>query len=436
LDYSCILQEAGYEAPYINAFWDTIVDITFERNGEFYDLTVPNLEHYSASGLYHHNSGKSWIGAYDLLKRAMTPEMAGKMFMVVAPTYTLLRDASQRTTIELAEELGIIRERFKQPPELILNNGATIIFRSGEDPEKLRGPNISGIWLDEASIMDEEVWKISIGRLREGGVAGFITATFTPKGMSHWTYEKFGKGDTPNTKFFRSRTKDNPFLSGEFIRALEQNYDEKTAKQELEGDFVSMDGVEWPNEYFGEHIWIDKFPEAHDLTISAMSLDPSKGKNARHGDYSTTIRLGRDKAGILYVDADLRRCDSETLIAYFIGEVADFYPDVIGIEVNQFQHLLSGEIAKGMKKHNIDIPIIELYNNIQKEVRIRRLGPYLSNKKFRFVRSPGTNLLVSQLREFPLGKHDDGPDGLEMALRVMISTWNGRMGRKAKRVIA
>jgi hypothetical protein len=28
--------------------------------------------------------------------------------------------------------------------------------------------------------------------------------------------------------------------------------------------------------------------------------------------------------------------------------------------------------------------------------------------------------------DFPVGDHDDGPDALEMALRVMIDIWNGR----------
>ena len=32
--------------------------------------------------------------------------------------------------------------------------------------------------------------------------------------------------------------------------------------------------------------------------------------------------------------------------------------------------------------------------------------------------SPGTLLLVDQLREFPVGDHDDGPDATEMAIRL------------------
>ena len=58
-------------------------------------------------------------------------------------------------------------------------------------------------------------------------------------------------------------------------------------------------------------------------------------------------------------------------------------------------------------------------NRVNKLVRIRRLGPYLSSQRMRFKNdSPGTRLLVEQLKEFPVGDHDDGPDALEMAVRL------------------
>jgi hypothetical protein len=60
-------------------------------------------------------------------------------------------------------------------------------------------------------------------------------------------------------------------------------------------------------------------------------------------------------------------------------------------------------------------------------VRIRRLGPHLSARRMKFKdKSPGTKLLVDQLREFPIGDHDDGPDALEMAMRLAAGMLAGR----------
>src|SRR5262249_11470492 len=106
-------------------------------------------------------------------------------------------------------------------------------------------------------------------------------------------------------------------------------------------------------------------------------------------------------------------------------------PEGFAIETNLFQELLVAEFQRLGQELRVELPIWGLNNQINKQVRIRRLGPYLAQRKLRFKsRSPGTALLVQQLRDFPVGDHDDGPDALEMALRLMIELWNGRLAAK------
>nr|QSE37106.1 MAG: terminase large subunit [Caudoviricetes sp.] len=97
-------------------------------------------------------SGKSWIGAYDILRRAMSEDGKGRLYMVIARTYNVLQDAPMRTIYQIADDMGVTKEKWKQPPRLVLANGSEIIFRSGEDPDKLRGPNISGSEDDFAAV--------------------------------------------------------------------------------------------------------------------------------------------------------------------------------------------------------------------------------------------------------------------------------------------
>ncbi len=91
-----------------------------------------------------------------------------------------------------------------------------------------------------------------------------------------------------------------------------------------------------------------------------------------------------------------------------------------GVEANQYQELLAGEFqAEFERRGKRQAAPFAIHNHINKQIRIRRLGPYLSQRKLRFLSSsPSTQLLVDQLRDFPLGTHDDGPDALEMALRL------------------
>jgi predicted phage terminase large subunit-like protein len=95
-------------------------------------------------------------------------------------------------------------------------------------------------------------------------------------------------------------------------------------------------------------------------------------------------------------------------------------PEAFGIESNQYQDLLAGEFRREFRKQRRrGVPIRGIQNTVNKFVRIRRLGPLLAQRRLRFQsRSPSTRLLVEQLRDFPLGDHDDGPDALEMALRL------------------
>ena len=66
-------------------------------------------------------------------------------------------------------------------------------------------------------------------------------------------------------------------------------------------------------------------------------------------------------------------------------------------------------------------------NHVNKLVRIRRLGPYLASRRLRFkAHSPSTRLLVEQLRTFPVGDHDDGPDAAEMAVRLAAELLESR----------
>ena len=181
-------------------------------------------------------------------------------------------------------------------------------------------------------------------------------------------------------------------------------------------------GVEWPEHYFDRGLFFEEWPEV--LVQKVIALDPSKGANAKHGDYSAIVKLGRTSDGTLWVEADLARRSTEEIVDTVCEAQRDWGADALVIETNQFQELLAGQIAAKGKLNGMPIPIVPIINTVSKIVRIRRLGPYLHQKSFRFKNTPGTKLLVEQLKDFPVHSHDDGPDSLEMALRVMIQQHN------------
>ncbi len=175
---------------------------------------------------------------------------------------------------------------------------------------------------------------------------------------------------------------------------------------------------EWPDSYFGDDIWFDAWPA--ELTVRTIALDPSKGRDAAHGDYSAYVLLGIDVRGVIYAEADMARRPTPQMVADGVALCQRFPPDAFGVEANQFQELLCGEFAAEFAREQIShIVPVGIHNYVNKELRIRRLGPYLSRRRLKFLAdSPATKLLVEQLRDFPTAAYDDGPDALEMALRL------------------
>lgn len=313
--------------------WDEIVSIKFERIGEFWDLHVPISNHYSAAGIWHHNSGKSKIGSIDILQRARP----GEPWMAISPDNNMIRDTTLPTFIESAKFSGQYIDHVVSPtPRLWFwtrpdANGkfgkADVIFKGAEEPDKLRGPNKAGLWFDEASIITKAAFDVAIGCCRFRGRMGPVLATFTPRGFKHWTFESFysqvdeasisigGDGESvsrglewfkgkpfmarPNTYLVRCSTRDNPFAPPEYYTRIGANYSTTLAMQELEGDFIEISGLVFKRE------WLSK-------TVQIAPADAcrvrywDKAATADGGCYTVGLLMARDNQGIYYVEDVVR----------------------------------------------------------------------------------------------------------------------------------
>ena len=174
---------------------------------------------------------------------------------------------------------------------------------------------------------------------------------------------------------------------------------------------------EFPESYFEEPLWYQTLPD--NIAVSALALDPSKGKNSALGDYSAFVFVALGEDGIFYVDAHLERLPIAEIVTLGMELYKKYHPTIFGVESNQFQELLCDEFDKQFLALGMP-PVYPIENKLNKMIRIRRLGSYLSLRRFRFCSpSPSCRLLVEQLRSFPAGSHDDGPDALEMAVRII-----------------
>jgi PBSX family phage terminase large subunit len=221
----------------------------YDKQLEFVLSDAHNLAFVAGIG-----SGKSLAGAVRALlaangqvgnRRIPTPNLG----MVTAPTYTMLRDASLRTYLEIAG--GLVKDYNRSESRVVMANGSEVLFRSTERPERLRGPNLSWWWADEAGLYVSETWKIGVGRLRQHG-RGHAWVTTTPRGRN-WLWQRFAQGRR-GYSMVKAATWENPFLDEEFIRGLMEEYAGDFARQELNGDFVAFEGLVYSEFERGTHV--------------------------------------------------------------------------------------------------------------------------------------------------------------------------------------
>ena len=185
------------------------------------------------------------------------------------------------------------------------------------------------------------------------------------------------------------------------------------------------EGSEWPDDYF-ENVLTEHWPHAFDDFVAF--LDPSKGKTDR-SDYSALVGLGIH-GGKIWVDADIQRRPVPKMVSDAFWFCHGRNVSAFGIESNSFQELLAPEIDRVSRELKVPpLPIQLVENTVNKEVRINRLGPYLSRHQIKIRDNPGGRLLLRQLKEHPIGDHDDGPDAMEGALRVLQQLMHGRIQR-------
>lgn len=182
---------------------------------------------------------------------------------------------------------------------------------------------------------------------------------------------------------------------------------------------------EFPAEFFADDIFFDYWPHPSRIVSRVVYVDPSMGKSEK-SDYSAIIALAKDSDGVYWCDADLRRRPVTELAQDAIDIFTDFEGEALGCETNAFQELVGERLQEEAERKRIDCWFVGVHNSIDKRVRIRKLTSPLAERRIKFRRhSPGVNLLIEQLRGFPAHKHDDGPDALEGAIRLINHTLAG-----------
>ena len=189
-------------------------------------------------------SGKSRALCQEAIKLSYLN--SGRHGLLGAPTYPMLREATQTTLFEILDQEHIPYDYNKAENALRMKDtDSRIIFRPVDDFERLRGTNLAWFGLDELTYSPEQAWLRLEGRLRDPLATRLCgIAAWTPKGYD-WVYERFISGHVEGYDTIIAKAFENTFVLDkvpDFYERLKRSYDENLYQQEVLGQYISLQG--------------------------------------------------------------------------------------------------------------------------------------------------------------------------------------------------
>lgn len=330
----------------------------------------------------------------------------GSTGLIVAPTYPMLRLGAMDTILRLVAQAGVVTDWNKSELELRLLGDRRIIFRSADNPDRLRGANAGWLWLDEVAMMNADIWPLSIATLREAPGRAWMTTT--PRGKD-WVHALFAD-DHPDYAVVRSSTSQNHFLPTDFVDTLKHSMTSEMFRQEVEGEFIDPIGAVFRREW-----------------LKQTDVRPIGAKWFRYWDLASSIRQTADYT------ASVRCCLVDGVVYLADGiRVRAEWPDVRRIMVETMK-------AEGTTEHGIE----KAQHGLAATQELRRM-PELSGVSFRGIDVKGDKLqrampwaaraesdgvrivagswardFLDEVVAFPTGDHDDYVDAVSGAVGMM-----------------
>lgn len=232
-----------------------------DEDGVFHDCTGQD-DWFLWIMICGRGAGKTMAGSNWILEQALLYPKT--RWAVVAPTYDQVQNvcfAANTSGIRAQAQPGEIVDYNKNSMLITLNNGSEIKGFSAETPERIRGYNLAGAWMDEAgSYRDKMIWdEVLAPALRVGAHPRAIVTT-TPNSSPllrdwHREWQKAVREGSPtNIHMTEASFRENTSLPPDQVAYFERKYaGTRLGRQELEGEMLEdFDGALWKHSFIDD----------------------------------------------------------------------------------------------------------------------------------------------------------------------------------------
>jgi len=380
--------------------------------------------------------GKTLAAAWETIFYALHPEVFHQdlhgtnsrrplVIWVMAQDYTMglwsklaIREVLQAAG--MVEDVDYKENRGHQWIEFA--NGSFLLFKTADNPTKLRGAGVDIMWMDEAAfIVNEEAWDVSSPSLTQT-LGMFISAT-TPDGKN-WFYNHFWSDKAlanPSHGRVEYFSIDSPYYDVAEWKRLAEEYHPFKFKQEFMASFDAMAGKELSGEWlhYYEAAELDAY-RGLDGSLPGLTMfvavDPAISLADTADRFAiSAIGVTKDRKQAYLVDQWAGRIPFPEQVDKINQWFQKYSPYGIGIEKTAYQAALVQQVQRleGLP------PVVPLWAKGKKFERILAMTPYFRTGRIKISRdqSDFINEWVGydSLKKNP---QDDCLDSVEMALRI------------------
>ena len=328
--------------------------------------------------------GKSFLAENELLRFAIN--YPGSVNCIVEPTLGQSRKVFKEL-VQAVIDSDILRRKNETLLELEFNNGSSILFRSGEQMDSLRGFSVSGLLvLDEAAYLKDEVFEIIKPTTDVWNAPILIIST--PRFREGFFYECFKKGFDGNfSKYYQSfdwaLEDTSMLLSEDKLEMYRLTTSKNKFRTEYLGEFADDDGCLFNNI---SNCIIDKKPEYHNLYIG---VDWATGSGK---DYTciTALNENGQMVFIKYFN-DKTPTEQVDLLTNIFTEYQGFIK-IVQVEQNSIGSVFYDMLVRKNPKIRI---IRFLTTNKSKAAIVNKLQAALENEKIGILKD---DKLLNELR--------------------------------------
>lgn len=301
------------------------------------------------------------------------------------------------------------------------SNGSFLMFKTADEPNKLRGAGLDIMWFDESAfIKSEDAWHVSSPAL--ANKLGAFISTTTPDGKN-WHYNEFWSPKalaSPMQGRVEYWSIDSPYFAEAEWRRLADEYHPLVFKREFMASFDAMAGKElsgdWLVYYDAKELEALRNPDgSYNLDIY-VAVDPAASL-ADTADYFALACIGvkKDRTQAYLIDTWKGRIPFPEQIDKINQWYHRFSPQVIGIEKNAYQVILAQQV---MRLEGLP-PVAAIFTKGKKPDRILGMSPFFRTGRIKISKDHID--FINEWVDYDSEKknpQDDVLDAVEMALRT------------------